>query len=136
VRRVALREAEHVATRGHPQQLPMREHARLYLEVAGHLCPTREAPQGPEDQGYREAKAGRAVSGHEVAEVSRERPEILHEILRAQITDSAAFRSIFTELYRHAGGARAAQVMGLCRKVYGLYHLLKCSRMKNTTHCG
>jgi imidazoleglycerol-phosphate dehydratase len=36
LRRVALREAEHLATSGHHQQLPIREHDRLYLEVDGH----------------------------------------------------------------------------------------------------
>jgi hypothetical protein len=111
LRRVALREAAHLVTSGHHQQLPMREHDRLYLEVDGHLCPTREAKQGPEDQGYREAKAVLAFSGHDVAEVSKERHEILHKILQAQITDSEAFRTIFTEVYQHAGGARAAEVI-------------------------
>jgi hypothetical protein len=110
LRRVALREAEPLATSGHPQQLPMREHDRLYLEVDGHLCPTREAKQGPEDQGYREAKAVLAFSGHDGAEVSKERHEILHKILQAQITDSERFRPILTEVYQHAGGARAAEV--------------------------
>ena len=113
LRRVALREAEPLATSGHHQQLPVREHDRLYLEVDGHLCPTREAKQGPEDQGYREAKAVLAFSGHDVAEVSKERHEILHEILQAQITDSEALRTLFTEVYPHAGGVRAAEVIVL-----------------------
>lgn len=95
LRRVALREAEHLATSGHHQQLPIREHDRLYLEGDGHLCPTREA------------KAVLAFSGHDVAEVSKER----HEILQAQITDSETFRTLFTEVYQHAGGARAAEVV-------------------------
>ena len=113
LRRVALREAAHLATSEHHQQLPVREHDRLYLEVDGHLCPTREAKQGPEDQGYREAKAVLAFSGHDVAEVSKERHAILHKILQAQITDSETFRSLFAEVYQHAGGARAAEVIVL-----------------------
>ena len=118
-----LREAEHSATSSHHQQLPIREHDRLYLEVDGHLCPTREAKPGPEDQGYREAKAVLAFSGHAVAEVSKERHEILHKILQAQITDSEAFRTIFTEVYQHAGGARAAEVSVLAdgaRWIWGM----------------
>lgn len=91
----------------------MREHARRYLAVDGHLGPTRAAKQGPEDQGYREAKAGLAFSGHDVAEVSKERPEILHELLQAHITDRETFRPLFTEVYPQAGGARAAEVLVL-----------------------
>lgn len=75
----------------------------------GHRCPTREAKQGPEDQGYREAKAVLAFSGHDGAEMSKERHEILHKILQAQITDSETCRSIFAEVYRHAGGERAGE---------------------------
>jgi hypothetical protein len=113
LRRVALREAEHLEASGHHQTLPVRARDRLYLEVDGHLCPTREPKAGPEDQGYREAKAVLAFSGHDVAEVSKERHEILHKVLRAQITDSEAFRAIFTEVYRHAQGERAAEVIVL-----------------------
>lgn len=51
LRRVALREAAHLAASGHHQTLPVRERDRLYLEVDGHLCPTREPKAGPEDQG-------------------------------------------------------------------------------------
>jgi hypothetical protein len=29
----------------------------------------------------------------------------------------------------------ADEIKGFCRKVYGLYHILKCSRTKNTTNC-
>lgn len=113
LRRVALREAARLTASGHHQTLPRREGDRLYLEVDGHLCPTREPKEGPDDQGYREAKAVLAFSGHDVAEVSKERHEILHKILQAQITDSEAFRSIFTEVYRQARGERAAEVIVL-----------------------
>jgi hypothetical protein len=77
------------------------------------LCPTREPKDGPEDQGYREVKAVLAFSDHDVAEVSKERHEILHKILQAQIIDSEAFRAIFTEVYRHAHGERATEVIVL-----------------------
>jgi hypothetical protein len=113
LRRVAVREAGHLAASGHHHTLPARERDRLYLEVDGHLCPTREPKEGPEDQGYREAKAVLAFSGHDVAEVSKERHEILHKILQAQITDSETFRLSFAEVYRHAGGDRAAEVIVL-----------------------
>jgi hypothetical protein len=77
------------------------------------MCPTREPKQGSEDQGYREAKAVLAFSGHDVAEVSKERHEILHKVLQAQITDSETFRPLFQQVYRHAGGDRAAEVIVL-----------------------
>jgi hypothetical protein len=83
------------------------------LEVDGHLCPTREPKDGPDAQGYREAKAVLAFSGRDVAELSKERHEILHKILQAQITDSETFRSLFTAVYRHAHGERAAEVIVL-----------------------
>jgi hypothetical protein len=111
LRRVALREAEHLAASGHHPTLPPREHDQLYLQVDGHLCPTREPKQGPEDQGYREAKAVVAFSGHDVAAASPERHEILHKLLQAQITDSQTFRSIFQQVYHYAGGDRAAEVI-------------------------
>jgi hypothetical protein len=113
LRRVALREAEHVAASGHQHTLPRRERDRLYLEGDGHRCPTREPKAGPEDQGYREAKAVLAFSGHDVAEVSKERHESLHKILQAKVTDSATFRAIVAEVYHQAGGDRAAEVIVL-----------------------
>ena len=85
LRRVALREAEHLAASGYHHTLPPREHDRLYLQVDGHMCPTREPKEGAEDQGYREAKAVLAFSGHDVAEVSKERHEILHKLLHTQM---------------------------------------------------
>jgi hypothetical protein len=96
LRRVAVREAAHLAASGHPHTLPPREGARLYLEVDGPRCPTREPKEGPDDQGDREAKAVLAFSGHDGAEVSKERHELLHKLLQAQITDSETFRSLFT----------------------------------------
>lgn len=42
VRRVALRGAQHLAASDHRQTLPRREWDRLYLQVDGYTCPTRE----------------------------------------------------------------------------------------------
>ncbi len=125
VRRVALREARQLATSGHRQILPRREQDRLYLQVAGHLCPTRAPRQSAEDQGYREAKAVLAFSASDVAEVSKERHEILHEILRAQITDSATFHTIFTEVYQQARGAQAAEVIVLADGARWIWNMVE-----------
>src|SRR5215475_6189998 len=125
LRRVALREAGRLTTSGHHHTLPPRARDRLYLEVDGHLCPTREPKDGPDDQGYREAKAVLAFSGHDVAEVSKERHEILHRLLQAQITDSEAFRSLFTEVYRHVYGERATEVIVLADGARWIWNMVE-----------
>jgi hypothetical protein len=42
LRRVALREAQHLAASGHCYTLSHRAQDQIYLQVDGHLCPTRE----------------------------------------------------------------------------------------------
>lgn len=113
LRRVALREAQRLTASPHRHTLPRRERDRIYLQVDGQLCPTREPRQSSDDQGYREAKAVVAFSEHDVAEVSKERHEILHKVLQAKITDSEDFRGIFTQVYAQAHGERAAEVIVL-----------------------
>jgi hypothetical protein len=113
LRRVALREAQRLTASAHRQTLPPRERDRIYLQVDGQLCPTREPRQSAEDQGYREAKAVVAFSQHDVAAVSKERHEILHKVLQAQITDSEEFRGIFQQVYQQAHGNQAAEVIVL-----------------------
>jgi YgiT-type zinc finger domain-containing protein len=125
LRRVALREAARFTASGSHHTLPPRRGERLYLEVDGHLCPTREPKDGPGDQGYREAKAVLAFSEHDVAEVSKERHEILHKILQAQSTDSEAFRSIFTEVYRRAHGEQAAEVIVLADGARWIWNMVE-----------
>jgi hypothetical protein len=125
LRRVALREGAHLASSGHQQSLPPREQDRLYLQVDGHLCPTREPKQNAEDQGYREAKAVLAFSGQDVAEVSKERHEILHKILRARVTDSETFRDIVQEVYQQARGAQAAEVIVVADGARWIWNLVE-----------
>jgi hypothetical protein len=113
LRRVALREAQRLTTSPPQHTLPRREQDRIYLQIDGQLCPTREPRQSAEDQGYREAKAVLAFSQHDVAEVSKERHEILHKVLRAKITDCEDFREIFAQVYDQAHGDQAAEVIVL-----------------------
>src|SRR5262249_7050236 len=113
LRRVALREAQRLTTSAHRQTLPPREHDRIYLQVDGQMCPTCEPHQSADDHGYREAKAVRAFSQADGAEVSKERHEIPHKILKAKITDSEAFHELFPAVYQPARGARAAEVIVL-----------------------
>jgi hypothetical protein len=113
LRRVALREAQRLTASAHRQRLPPRERDRIYLQVDGQMCPTRAPRQGADDQGYREVKAVLAFSQADVAEVSKERHEILHKILQAKITDSETFHETFTAVYQQARGASAAEVIVL-----------------------
>lgn len=113
LRRVALREAQRLSTSAHCHTLRRRARDRIYLQVDGQLCPTREPRQSAEDQGYREAKAVVAFSQHDVAEVSKERHEILPKVLRAKITDCEDFRGIFAQVYEQAHGDQAAEVIVL-----------------------
>lgn len=113
LRRGALREAQRLAASAHCHTLPQRAHDRLYLQVDGQMCPTREERQSAEDQGYREAKAVVAFSHYDVAEVSKERHEILHKILKAKVTDCEDFRPLVQEVYRQARGQNAAEVIVL-----------------------
>ena len=125
VRRLALREAHQLATSAYRHTLPSRAHDRIYLQVDGHMCPTRAERTGADDQGYREAKAVLAFSAADVAEVSKERHELLRKVLKAQITDSETFRSIFAEAYAQAHGDQAAEVIVLADGAHWIWNLVE-----------
>jgi hypothetical protein len=124
LRRVALREAQRLTASGYSHTLPQRERDRIYLQVDGQLCPTREPRQNAEDQGYREAKAVLAFSHHDVAEVSKERHELLAKVLQAKITDSEEFRPIFEAVYQQAHGEQAAEVIVLADGARWIWNLV------------
>jgi len=125
LRRVALREAERLTASGHCHTLRERAEDRIYLQVDGQLCPTREPRQSPEDQGYREAKAVLAFSQADVAEVSKERHELLAKVLQAKITDSEEFRPIFQRVYQQAHGPHAAEVIVLADGARWIWNLVE-----------
>ena len=81
--------------------------------------------QGPEDQGYREAKAVLAFSQADVAEVSKERHELLAKVLKAQITDCESFRPLVTEVYQQAHGPQAAEVIVLADGAHWIWNLVQ-----------
>jgi len=120
LRRVALREAQRLTASAHRQTLPPRERDRIYWQVDGQMCPTREPRQSADDQGYREVKAVLAFSQADVAEVSKERHEILHKILQAKIRDRETFPETFTAVYQQARGAAAAEVSVLADGARGI----------------
>jgi hypothetical protein len=125
LRRVALREAERLTASEHRHTLRQREQDRIYLQIDGQMCPTREPRQGPEDQGYREAKAVVAFSQADVAEVSKERHELLAKVLKAQITDSETFRPLVAEVYQQARGPQAAAVIVLADGAHWIWNLVE-----------
>lgn len=123
LRRVALREAAQVEASAHCHTLPRRAQDRVYVQVDGHLCPTREARRGPEDRGYREAKAVVAFSAADVAEVSKDRHELLRKVLKAQVGDAEQFRPLFMAAYQQAHGAQAAEVIVLADGAHWIWNL-------------
>src|SRR5215470_17277925 len=124
LRRLALREAERLTQSEHQHTLRKREQDRIYLQIDGQLCPTREPRQGPEDQGYREAKAVVAFSQADVAEVSKGRHELLAKVLKAQITDCESFRSLVAEVYQQAHGPQAAEVIVRADGAHWIWNLV------------
>jgi hypothetical protein len=125
LRRVTVREAERLRSSEHRHTLRKREQDRSYLQIDGQLCPTREPRQGPEDQGYREAKTVVAFSQAEVAEVSQDRHELLDKVLQAQVMDSDAFRPLVTEVYQQARGPQAAEVIVLADGAHWIWNLVQ-----------
>ena len=124
LRRIALREAARLTNSDHRHALRQREQDRVYWQIDGQLCPTREPRQGPEDQGYREAKAVVAFSQADVAEVSKERHELLAKVLKAQITDCDSFRALVADVYRQAHGSQAAEVIVLADGAHWIWNLV------------
>lgn len=124
LRRLALREAERLTKSGHRHTLRKREQDRIYVQIDGQLCPTRDPRQGPDDHGYREAKAVMAFSQADVAEVSKERHEVLAKVLKAQITDCESFRPLVEEVYRQAHGPQAAEVIVLADGAHWIWNLI------------
>jgi hypothetical protein len=59
-----------------------------------------------------------------VAEVSKERHELLAKVLKAQITDSETFRPLVAEVYQQARGPQAAEGIVLADGAHWLWNLV------------
>ena len=82
LRRVALREAARLNGQWPSPNVTRARSGIGSIWKSMGICVRPASPkQGPDDQGYREAKAVLAFSGHDVAEVSKERHEILPQDL-------------------------------------------------------
>lgn len=65
-----------------------------------------------------------AFSQADVAEVSKERHELLAKVLKAQITDWESFRPLVKEVYQQAHGPQAAEVMVLADGAHWIWNLV------------
>lgn len=77
------------------------------------MCPTRAEKRDENDQGYREAKVVMAFREQDVANVSKDRNEILHQILAGEITSAVEFTNIVADVYERARGCEAGRVVVL-----------------------
>jgi hypothetical protein len=81
LRRLVLREADHLEeAAGEAPTLEVTAGDTVYLEIDGHMCPTREERTEENDQGYREAKIVMAFCDREIAEISPGRKALLRPI--------------------------------------------------------
>ena len=114
LRRVVLREAENLEeSKVEATMLEVTEHDTVYLEIDGHMCPTREERREDNDHGYREAKIAMAFCDREIAEVSKDRKELLRPILQGQIAPAEDFIDDIQEVYQRANAARAKRVVAI-----------------------
>jgi hypothetical protein len=113
MRRLLLKEAKRFEDEEEQLEEPKAETAGkiLYVQIDGHMCPTREERKSPEDQGFREAKAIVTYYDEDVAQVTKKRREILHKTLRAKITPVEDFRMIVSQVCAQASADRAEQVV-------------------------
>lgn len=114
LREVLLRESARLeeATVEKPQ-LDVAVDDTVYLQIDGHMCPTREPRRDAEDQGYREAKVVMAFRGQDVAEVSKDRSVILQQVVEAKIASSVDFRPIIEDIYNRANADKAKSVVAI-----------------------
>src|SRR4051812_18005285 len=69
-------------------------------------------------------------------QIERDAPELWDEGSQGRLNSSQAKRVAPRQaacIPCRKGKARERYKKGLCRKVYGLYHILKCPSIKNTT---
>ena len=113
MRRSLLKEAERYEQKEDTLRTKSVETAgeTVYIQIDGHMCPTREARKTPEDQGFREAKAVLAYRSADVAQVTTKRKEILSKILKAKITTAEEFRTIVDKVYDQANADQAQTVV-------------------------
>jgi hypothetical protein len=125
VRRALLREAELVEKECPKRELEPDKETTLYIEMDGLMCPTREERKDAEDQGYREAKIVQAFLSKDCVEVSKERVEILDQLLEAKICTAEKFRPIVKNLFKRCHTEKAKQVVFLADGAKWIWNLCR-----------
>ena len=74
--------------------LDVRSEDTVYIEIDGHMCPTREPRRDSKDQGFREAKAVTVFKEDEILKVSKNRRKIQEQVLKAQVCSSSVFKNL------------------------------------------
>ena len=114
LRRLVLREAAKLEeAEVEATTLEVRDHDTVYLEIDGHMCPTREERRDATDHGYREAKIAMAFCDREIAAVSKDRKELLRPIFQGKIAPAEEFIADLQELYHRAHADRAKRVVAI-----------------------
>lgn len=114
LRRLLLRESErYKLSEAAEEHLSLGYGETVYLQIDGHMCPTREVRKDASDQGYREAKAVLAYHDSDVVEVSKKRKEITKKILKAEVTSAENFLPIVRKVYNQANASKADTVVVL-----------------------
>lgn len=112
LRRLLLKEADRIPeTEG--KELQTTGEDTLYLEIDGHLCPTREPRVDAEDKGFREAKVVMAFRANDAAQVSKDRVEILDQLIEGKICSADDFRSVVADIHRRSNAANAKALVVL-----------------------
>lgn len=115
IKRVVGRESERLADVEEQRQLestlPSQDDDTLYIEIDGHMCPTREPRRDQADQGYREAKVVMAFNESSIANISKDRNEILSLILKGEIASASNFSQTVSNIYDQANGTDASRVV-------------------------
>ena len=94
-----------------PSLVNANESDTLYLEIDGHMCPTREEKKTSSDQGYREAKVVMAFKASDVSDISKDRNEILNLKLRGEIASANDFMGTVSDVYERVNGKDAGRVV-------------------------
>ena len=126
LRRMLLREANRFeGSTAAEQELTPKDGQTVYLQIDGHMCPTREERKNAEDQGFREAKAVLAYRESDVVEVSKKRREILHRILKAKVTTSEDFLPIVKKVYQQSHADKAELVVVLADGAKWIWNMVE-----------
>src|SRR5205814_1009225 len=105
--------------------LKVSEDDTVYLEVDGHMCPTRDTKRDNGDRGFREAKTVIAFNSKDISQVSHDRREILDQVLKAKITGVSDFDLLFEAVHKCSNASDAARVVALADGARWIWNLFQ-----------